>query len=89
MQPISSGAWTDKLPLYDFGYAKTFQNQKVFKPIAIGKVRDENINFESNRTSSMLEKIQTKQSLRSSKVSSSNQILAIIPTQQEVKWMRK
>ena len=46
------GAWIDKLRLYDFGY-KT-------KPIAIGKVRVENTNFESNRTSSMLGKIQTK-----------------------------
>ena len=40
-----SGAWLDKLPLYDFGYAKTFRKQKVFKPIATGKVRDENINW--------------------------------------------
>ena len=48
------GAWKDKLPaLYDFGYANTFRNQKVFKPIAAGKVRDENINFESHRTSLM------------------------------------
>ena len=54
------GAWIDKLRLYDFGYAKTFQNQKLFKPIAIGKVRVENTNFESNRTSSMSGKIQTK-----------------------------
>ena len=30
------GDWIVKLPLYDF--AKTFQNQKVFKPIATGKV---------------------------------------------------
>ena len=68
------GAWKDKLPLYDFGYANTFQNQEVFKPTATGKVRDENINFESDKTSSMSEKIQTKQSLLSSKVSSSHQI---------------
>ena len=54
------GARIDKLRLYDFGYAKTFQNQKLFKPIAIGKVRVENTNFESNRTSSMSGKIQTK-----------------------------
>ena len=40
-----SGAWLDKLPLYDFGYAKTFRKQKVLKPIATGKVRDENINW--------------------------------------------
>ena len=39
-----SGASLDKLPLYDFGYAKNFRKQKVFKPIATGKVRDENIN---------------------------------------------
>ena len=44
------------------------------KPIATGKVRDENINFESDRTSSISEKIQTKQPLLSSKVSSSHQI---------------
>ena len=56
------------------GYTKTFQNQKVFKPIVTGKVRDENINFESNRTSLMSEKIQTKQFLLSSTVSSSHQI---------------
>ena len=68
------GAWINKLPLYEFGYAKTFRNQKVFKPIATGKVRDENINFESNRTSSVSEKIQTKQVLLSSKVSSGYQI---------------
>ena len=47
------GAWIDKLPLYDFGYVKTFRNQKVSKAIATGKVKDENIDFESNRTSSM------------------------------------
>ena len=46
----------------------------MFKPIATGKVSDENVNFESDRTSSMLEKIQTKQSLSSSKVSRSHQI---------------
>ena len=51
------GTWKDKLPFYDFGYANTFQSQKVFKPIATSKVRDENINFESDRTSSMSEKI--------------------------------
>ena len=54
------GVWTDKLPLYDFGYVKTFWNQKVFNSIATGKVRDENIKFESNRTSSTLEKTRTK-----------------------------
>ena len=67
-------AWKDKLPLCDFDYANTFRNQKVFKPITIGKVRDENINFESDRTSAMSEKIQTEQSLLSSKVSNSHQI---------------
>ena len=57
------GAWKYKLPLYVFDYyTNTFQNQKVFQPIAVGKVRNENINFESDRTSSMLEKIQTEQS---------------------------
>ena len=36
-----------------FGYANSFQTQKVFKPIvATGNVRDENINFESDKTSS-------------------------------------
>ena len=45
------GAWKDKLTLYDFGYANTFRIQEVFKSIATGKVRDENINFESDRTS--------------------------------------
>ena len=39
-------------------------------PIATGKVRDKNL--ESKRTSSMSEKIQTKQSLLFSKVSSSH-----------------
>ena len=69
-----SGAEKDKLPLYDFGYANNFRNQKVFKPTATGKERDENVNFESDRTSSMLGKIQTKQTLLSSKVSSKHQI---------------
>ena len=55
-----SGAWIDKPPLYDFSYAKTFRNQKVFESIATGKVRNENINCESSRTSSMSEKIQRK-----------------------------
>ena len=43
-----------------------FSKPNVFKPIATGNVRDENINFESDRTSSMSEK--TKQSLPSEKV---------------------
>ena len=67
-------AWKDELPLYDSGYANTFRIQKLLKPIAAGKVRDENINFESDRTISMSEKIQTKQSLLSSKVSYSHQM---------------
>ena len=46
----------------------------ISKPKATGKVRDENINFESNRTISMSEKIQTKQSLLSSEVPSRHQI---------------
>ena len=41
----------NKLPLYDFAYAKIFRNQEVFKPITTGKVKDENIIFESDRTS--------------------------------------
>ena len=73
-QKHSPGVGKDKLPLYDFGYANTFRNQKVLKPIVTGKVRDENIKFESDRTSSVSEKIQTKQSLLFSKVSSSHQI---------------
>ena len=58
------GAWINKLPLHNFGYVKTFWKQKVFKQIATGKVRNENIKFVSNRTSSMSEKIQTKQSFK-------------------------
>ena len=68
------GAWKDKLPLYDYGYTNTFKNQIAFKPTATGKVRDENINFESDGTSSMSKKIQTKQSSLFSKVSSSHEI---------------
>ena len=67
-------AWIDRLPFYDLGYVKTFRNQKLFKAITTGQVRGENINSESNRTSWMLEKIQAKQPLQSSKVSSSHQI---------------
>ena len=51
------GAWKAKLTFYDFGYANTFRNQKVFKPIAAGKVREENITFESEKTILMLEKM--------------------------------
>ena len=59
-----------------------FQNLKVFKPIATGKVRNENINFESDRASSMTVKIQTKQSLLSSTFQAGIRYLAIKPTQQ-------
>ena len=61
------------LSLCDFGYVNTFWNQIASKPIAAESVRNENINFDSDRTSSRSEKIQTKQSLQSSKVSSSHQ----------------
>ena len=54
-------------------YADTFRIQKVLNPIATVNVREENINFESDRTSSTLEHIQTNNPL-SSKVSSSCQI---------------
>ena len=70
----SPGTWKDKLHFYDFGYANTFRNQKVFKSIATGNVRDEKYKFESGRTSSMSEQIQTKQFLLSSKVSNSHQM---------------
>ena len=55
------------LSLCDFGYANTFGNQTASKPIATGSVRDENMNFDSDRTSSMSERKQRKQSLRSFK----------------------
>ena len=43
----SSGFLKDNPSLYDFGYnGNTIRNQKVFKPIATGNVRDENLNFE-------------------------------------------
>ena len=58
----------------NFGYAKISRKQKVFKPIATDKVKDRNINFESNKTSLVSEIIQTKQSLLSPRVSSSHQI---------------
>ena len=74
----SPGAWIDNYS----GCAKTFQNQKLFKPIATGKVRDEHITLESNRTSSMSEKIQTKQSLLSVRVSSRHHNSHIISTEQ-------
>ena len=47
------GAWKDNPSIYDFRYANTFKNQKVLKAIATGNVRDENIKFDSDRTSSM------------------------------------
>ena len=55
------GAWQDKLPSYDSGCAKNFHLhfcKKFSKPITAGKVRDEKINFESDRTSLMSEKMQ-------------------------------
>ena len=67
------GPWKDKLSLYEFDHANTFRNQKVFKSKAAGKVKDESIIFESDRTSSISEKIQTKQFLLTSKVSRSHQ----------------
>ena len=76
------GVWKDKLPLYEFGYANTFRNQKVFKPTATGKVRDE-INFESDRTSSMSEKIQTKNTrCYLQNFQAASRYLAIKPTQE-------
>ena len=54
-------------------YANTFRNKIAFKPIATVSVRDEYINSESDKTSLMPKKIQKKQSLQSSKVSSSHQ----------------
>ena len=39
------GAWKDQSPLYDFGYANSFRNQKVFTPIATGHVKDEKYKF--------------------------------------------
>ena len=69
-----SGAWKDNLSLYESGYANTFRNWKVFKPIVTGNVRDENMNFESDIASSMSEKNKTKQYLLSLKVSNSHLI---------------
>ena len=57
----SSGAWKDNVPIYDFGYVNTFRNQIAFKPIRTGSVRDENMKFESNKTSSMKEKNTNKE----------------------------
>ena len=43
----SSGARKDNPSLYEFGSDdNTIRNQKVFKPIATGNIRDEHINFE-------------------------------------------
>ena len=55
-------------------YFQHFSKPKSIQAKATGKVSDENINFESDRISSMSEKIQTKHSLLSSKVSSNHQI---------------
>ena len=61
----SSGARKDNPSLYDFGYNdNTIRNQKVFKPIATGTVRDEHINFEIEAEPVPCgKKIQTKQPL--------------------------
>ena len=59
----------------------TLQNQKVFKPIATGKARDENL--ESDRTSSMSEKTQiTILAIFKSFKQPFYNYLAIKPTQQ-------
>ena len=43
----SSGARKDNPSLYEFGSNdNTIRNQKVFKPISTGNIRDEHINFE-------------------------------------------
>ena len=42
-QPL--GAWKDKLLLYGFSYAKTFQNQKVFKTKTTGKAIKKKVLF--------------------------------------------
>ena len=43
----SSGAHIDNPSLYDYGYNdNNIRNQKVFKPIATGNMRDKHINFE-------------------------------------------
>ena len=50
LQTTSSwGLKEDNLPLYDFAYTNTFQNQIAFRSIATGSVRNKNINFESDR----------------------------------------
>ena len=49
-----------------------FETKKVLKPLTTAKARDENL--ESDRTSLMSEKIQTKQSLLFPKVPSNHQI---------------
>ena len=48
--------------------------KSIQTPIATGEVRDENISFESHKTSSMSAKHKQKQSLLASKVSSRHQI---------------
>ena len=46
----SSGARKENPSIYDFGYNdNTIRNQKVFKPIATGNVRDEHLNFDTNK----------------------------------------
>ena len=70
----SPGGWKANLLFYDFDYTNTMWNQKVCKPIATGNVRGENIKFESDRTSSMSEKIKTRQYSLSWNVLRSHQI---------------
>ena len=65
-QQCSSGARKDNPSLYDFGYNdNTIQNQKVFKPIAIGNEIDMLNEIDKNRywPSPMPQKVQTKQPL--------------------------
>ena len=61
----------DKLPSITLVMPRFF---KIKNYSSHQQQKNENINFESNRTSSMSEKLQTKQSLLSSKVSSSHQL---------------
>ena len=76
-------AWRDKLPLYDFGYANTFRNQKVLKPIAGGKVRDKNVHFGSHRTSLISQKkYKQNNPCYLQKFQPAIRYLAIKPTQQ-------
>ena len=60
-----------------------FETKKVLKPLTTAKARDENL--ESDRTSLMSEKIQTKQSLLFPKVPSNHQIGTQLSNQQTSK----